>query len=164
MPYIKGGKQAADAFVRVGDEEPLPNAPALVSASRLAALLEQPAAFGHVLGVVWPNTRPVAELAPDLPRLSLVALVFPVFRDGRAYTQARQLREELGFKGEVRATGDVLRDQLLFMHRAGFDAYEIRKDADAAAFERALSEISVVYQPSSDGRPTAFMLRQRMTA
>ena len=86
--------------------------------------------------MLWPNNRKVAELAPWLDRLALVALVFPSFRDGRAYSQARLLRERHGFRGELRATGDVLRDQFLFLVRAGFDAFEVRKDADADGLRR----------------------------
>ena len=75
--------------------------------------------------MIWPNNRPIAELAPHLDRIALVALVFPGFRDGRAYSQARILRERYGFGGELRATGQVLRDQFLFLLRAGFDSFEV---------------------------------------
>src|SRR4029077_19883403 len=76
---------------------------------------------GGPTGVLWPNNRSVAELAPYVDRLALIALAFPSFRDGRAYSQARLLRERYGFRGELRATGDILRDQFLFLLRAGFD-------------------------------------------
>ena len=62
------------------------------------------------------------------------------------------LRERYGFRGELRATGDVLRDQFLFLARAGFDAFEVKKDADAAAFVEALARYSVFYQPAGDAR------------
>ena len=110
-------------------------------------------------GVLWPNNHGVAELVPHLDRLALVALVFPSFRDGRAYSQARLLRERHGFRGELRATGDVLRDQFLFLTRAGFDAFEVKKDADAAAFASALARYSVFYQPAGDGRMSALRAR-----
>ncbi len=61
-------------------------------------------------GVIWPNNRDIEDLLPHLGKLAVVALVFPVFRDGRAYTQARLLRERHGYDGELRATGQVLRD------------------------------------------------------
>ena len=80
-------------------------------------------------------------MRPISRALSLIALEFPVFRDGRAYSQARAVRERHGFKGEIRATGDVLRDQFLFMARAGFNAFEVKKAADAEAFTQALSEL-----------------------
>ena len=79
-----------------------------------------------------------------------MALVFPTFRDGRAYSQARLLRERHEFRGELRATGQVLRDQLMFLHRAGFDAFEVTKDSDAAAFAEAVAPLQRVL--SADGR------------
>jgi uncharacterized protein (DUF934 family) len=104
------------------------------------------------LGVLWPNDRRVAELQPWLGHLALVALVFPKFKDGRAYSQARLLRETYGFRGTLRATGDVLRDQFHFLVRAGFDSFEVKKPADARVFAEVLARYSVVYQPSADGR------------
>jgi uncharacterized protein (DUF934 family) len=109
--------------------------------------------------VIWPNSRPVSELAPYLNRLALVVLVFPIFRDGRGYSQARILRERYGFTGELRATGQVLRDQFLFLLRAGFDSFEVTKEADAAVFVDSIRRFDVFYQPTGDGRATAFRRR-----
>jgi len=90
--------------------------------------------------------------------------VFPTFRDGRAYSQARLLRERYQFRGELRATGQVLRDQLLFLQRAGFDAFEVLKDADAAAFAEAVHRYSVFYQPTGDGRASTLTARRDLGA
>ena len=81
-----------------------------MSGARYLANLAEFAGRTAPTGVVWPNNRRVAELAPHVANPALVALEFPKFRDGRAYSQARQLRETHGFRGELRATGDVLRD------------------------------------------------------
>jgi uncharacterized protein (DUF934 family) len=153
MRYIKDGAIAADPWVYVEGDEPVPaDVPAIVSPDWLfAATPEAIANRSAPLGVAWPNDRPESELAPYLGRLSLIALEFPVFRDGRAYSQARRLRERYGFKGEIRATGDVLRDQFLFMARAGFNAFEVKKPADAQAFTTALGAYSIRYQPSGAG-------------
>jgi len=152
MRYIKNGAVAADTFVYVEGDEPVPSdVPAIVSADwLLSASNQQIQDRSAPLGVNWPNDRPESELAPFLPNLSLIALEFPVFRDGRAFTQARLLRERHGFKGEIRATGDVLRDQFLFMVRAGFDAFEVKKAADADAFAKVLHEFTLRYQPAAD--------------
>jgi uncharacterized protein (DUF934 family) len=156
MQLIKGGRVVADGFARVADDAPVPDGvPAIISASRFLAEVDALAHRATPTGVLWPNDRRVAELAPHLERLALVALVFPVFRDGRAFSQARLIRERYGFRGELRATGQVLRDQFLFMLRAGFDAFEVTKDADAAAFAEAARRYSVFYQPTGDGRSTA---------
>ena len=161
MPLVKGGRVATDIFVHVADDAELPdNGAVLISAARF---LENPEAISRRLGktgVIWPNNRDVDDLVPYLDRLAVVALVFPTFRDGRAYSQARLLRERYGFKGELRATGQVLRDQFLFMLRAGFDAFEVKKEADAEAFTNTAKRYSVFYQPTGDGRLTA--LHQRM--
>jgi uncharacterized protein (DUF934 family) len=85
--------------------------------------------------------------------------VFPHFKDGRAYSQARQLRERYRFRGELRATGHILRDQFLFLERAGFDSFEVKKDADAEAFAEVIRRFSVFYQPTGDGRSTALRAR-----
>ena len=113
------------------------------------------------LGIALPNNLDVLTFAPEAGRFGLIALSFPKFSDGRAYSQARLLRERFDYRGELRATGHVLRDQLLHMHRAGFDAYEIGRPDAAEVFAKALASLSVFYQPTGDGRITARDLRLR---
>jgi uncharacterized protein (DUF934 family) len=163
MPLVKGGKIATDAFVHVADDAEIPGDGAiLVSAVRFvenAGALSQRAG---PTGVIWPNNRDLDDLVPHLANVAMVALVFPTFRDGRAYTQARLLRERHGFKGELRATGQVLRDQFVFMLRAGFDAFVVKKQSDAEAFATTVKHYSVFYQPTGDGRVTALHQRMQM--
>jgi uncharacterized protein (DUF934 family) len=164
MPLVKGGKITDDGFVHVADDAELPEQSAiLVSAKRFLAdpeaLLGRP---GGKLGVVWPNNEDIEALVPWLDRLVVVALVFPSFRDGRAYTQARLLRERYAYRGELRATGQVLRDQFVFMMRAGFDAFEVRKQNDAEAFAQTVHRYSVFYQPTGDGQLTALHRRMQL--
>jgi len=152
----KAGRIVADRFVRVSDDGPIPDGIAvIVSAARFLADIEGFARRAAPVGVLWPNNRKLDELAPHLDRLALVALVFPTFRDGRAYSQARLLRERYRFRGELRATGQILRDQFLFLARSGFDSFEVLKDADAEVFAGALMRYSVFYQPAADNRPLA---------
>jgi uncharacterized protein (DUF934 family) len=99
---------------------------------------------------------------PYLGKIATVALVFPTFRDGRAYSQARLLRERYGYRGDLRATGQVLRDQFVFMLRAGFDSFEVKKQADAEAFMLTAKRYSVFYQPTGDGRITALHRRMQL--
>ena len=135
MPLVKAGRIVEDRFVRVLDEAPVPDGvPVLLPAARLLADARDLVLRQAPTGVIWPNDRKIAELTPYLDWIALVALVFPTFKDGRAYSQARMLRERHGYRGELRATGQVLRDQLMFLHRAGFDAFEVSKDKDAAHF------------------------------
>jgi uncharacterized protein (DUF934 family) len=160
MPLVKSGRIVEDRYVRVDDEAPIPDrVPVLVTAKRFLADPNALIKRDGSLGVLWPNDRRVTELEPWLGHLALIALVFPKFRDGRAYSQARQLRERYGFRGELRATGDVLRDQFLFLIRAGFDSLEVKKAADAAAYADVVRRFSVFYQPSADGRISAHQRR-----
>jgi uncharacterized protein (DUF934 family) len=161
MPLVKHGHIVEDTYVRVPDDAPVPEGvPIIVTAERFLANAAELTAREAPVGVLWPNNRKVAELEPWLSRLALVGLVFPKFRDGRAYSQARLLRERYGFRGELRATGEILRDQFLFLIRAGFDSLEVTKAADAEAFAAAVSTYSVFYQPSTDGRLAVRRQRQ----
>lgn len=160
MPLVKAGRVIEDPYVRQLDEAPArSDAAIIIAAARLLADASDLMRRTGQTGVLWPNNRDVSELKPYLDRLALVALVFPTFRDGRAYSQAYRLRERYGFRGELRATGQVLRDQFLFLVRAGFDTFEVVKEADAAAFADAVARYDVFYQPASDRRPTALTAR-----
>src|SRR6202051_2171781 len=106
MPLVKHGKITTDAFVHVPDGAELPGDGAiLVSAERFLEDAEALSRRPGKTGVIWPNNRDLDDLVPFLDRLAMVALVFPTFRDGRAYTQARLLRERYKYHGELRATG-----------------------------------------------------------
>jgi uncharacterized protein (DUF934 family) len=163
MPLVKNGSVAADTFIHVADDAEIPvDGAALIPAARFLADPEALLARNSPTGVIWPNNRDVDDLVPYLGRLAVVALVFPSFRDGRAYSQARLLRERYGYKGEMRATGQVLRDQFVFMLRAGFDAFEVVKQADAEAFLATAQRYTVFYQPTGDGRITALHRRMQL--
>ena len=98
------------------------------------------------VGVLLPNTADVQTLAADLPRIALVALEFPKWVDGRAYSQAHVLRHRLRYAGELRATGDVVVDMMLQLTRTGFDAVVLREGQRQASAERALGFFPAFYQ------------------
>ncbi len=100
-------------------------------------------------GVLLENTDDPRALAADFDKLALIAVRFPKFTDGRGYSIARLVRR-LGWKGELRAVGDVLRDQLFYMTRCGFDAFELRADQDAQVALTAFSDFTAPYQPAID--------------
>jgi uncharacterized protein (DUF934 family) len=161
MPLVEGGRIVEDRYVRVTDDAAVPDrVPVIVSAKRFLAEADALIRRDGSLGVSWPNDRRVVELKPWLGHLTLIALNFPKFRDGRAYSQARLLRETYGYSGTLRATGDVLRDQFHFLVRAGFDSFDVKKPADARVFAEVLARYSVYYQPGADGRASA--LRRRL--
>src|SRR3954451_5082499 len=163
MQLVSDGKISSDLFVHVPDGAELPGDGAmLIPAARFLADTEAILRRAGKVGVIWPNNRDLDDLVPYLDRLAAVALVFPSFRDGRAYSQARLLRERHGFEGELRATGQVLRDQFVFMLRAGFDTFEVKKVSDAEAFAATAKRYSVFYQPTGDGRVTALHRRMQL--
>ncbi|MCK1357972.1 DUF934 domain-containing protein [Bradyrhizobium sp. 199] len=163
MPLVNGGKIADDSFVKLAVDTPLPEGgDILVPAERFLGEADALVKRAGKLGVIWPNSRDIAELVPYLGKIAVVALVFPTFRDGRAYSQARLLRERYNYRGELRATGQVLRDQFVFMLRAGFDSFDVKKQADAEAFMHTAKRYSVFYQPTGDGRITALHRRMQL--
>jgi uncharacterized protein (DUF934 family) len=165
MPLIKDGKIARDPWTEVAPGAPLSESEALLVPYDIwKEHRETLRAYKGRLGVRLAADQPPHLIADDLDRLDLVALEFPIFRDGRAYSYARLLRERYGYKKELRAVGNVLRDQFYFMHRCGFDAYAVADAALAEGWARALSEISHVYQPSTDRRRPIAALRHRPAA
>lgn len=100
-----------------------------------------------------PGEEPEA-IAADLGKLPLVAIHFPAFKDGRGYSYARELRTRYSYQGEIRAVGDVLRDQLFYMKRVGFNAFAVREDRDIEEALGGLNDFSVTYQGDvTDPRP-----------
>ena len=111
---------------------------------------------GMPVGVQLANDFDIEDITADLPRLSLVALSFPKWVDGRAYSQARLLRSRYRFGGEVRAVGEVLVDMLPLLARTGFDAVQLRPDQSLEAAQRALAFFQAHYQGDVHERRPAF--------
>ncbi len=150
---------AEDPFTAVADDEGVPPGDVIISLTRFQTEGEGLLGEGRSVGVRLESHEEVEALAYDLPRISVVALAFPKFGDGRAYTSARLLRERFNFKGEVRAIGDVLREQAGFMVRCGFDAFEPADGSTVEVWERAAHRFRHAYQRSDDGRPAAYAER-----
>ena len=149
---------ADDSFVHVTDEDAIPEAgDVILSLTRFQAegdaLLSS---NSRRVGVRIESNEEVEALAYDLPRLAVVAVAFPKYRDGRAYTSARLLRERLNYTGEVRAVGDVLQEQAGFMIRCGMDAFEPADGATPEAWTKAASRFRHVYQRAADDRLVAY--------
>ncbi len=132
---------------------------AIVSLTRFKAERESLLARNAPIGVRLKAHESPEQLGDDVQRLSVVALEFPQFKDGRAFSWARMLRTRLGFTGEVRAVGDFLYDQIAYQRRVGFDAWKAPVGLTLAQFQRALAEMTDVYQPSTDGKKTIRELR-----
>lgn len=115
---------------------------------------------GLTVGVRIPNTVDIPGVWTELADRPLINLEFPGFADGRAYSQARILRDRYGFKGEIRASGPaVVRDQIHGMHRCGINSFELRSDQDPQVCLSAFADFDLAYQPAADHALT--VLRRR---
>lgn len=160
MPLIKNGQFVEDPFFFVPDGKAFPEEKGvIVTLARFQGEKETLFAHHGLVGVKLASNEHPQVLKADLSRLATVVLEFPKFRDGRPFSWARMLRTRYDYKGEIRAAGDFLLDQLAFMARTGFDAWEVRQDFALEDFHRALAEISHPYQPSADGARTIRELR-----
>lgn len=159
MPLIKNGAEIANDWTFVPDGAVLPDSGKVsVSLGRFLGL-KQGQENGPLPGGVRLGPADNAEdLEPYLGELSLIEIDFPRYTDGRGYSQAQLLRRRYRFEGELRAVGHVLRDQIFYMNRSGFDAYETRRAGLSEVLE-ALSEYSAVYQPAADGSVPVFVKR-----
>ena len=165
MPLVKDGTVVDDPWVAVDDEDPLPDAaPVIVSLGRWERERDGLRRRDAPLGIRLESDEPPERIAGDVHRLSLIALEFPKFTDGRAYSHARLLRERYRYAGELRAVGNVLRDQFLFMKRCGFDAFEVDREEAVTGWSQAMTEIDVMYQPAADHRSSVLSLRHGVRA
>jgi uncharacterized protein (DUF934 family) len=148
MPLLKAGRFVVDDWQPLGDGEAVPEGGKVIVP--LTRLLADAAAFEGVtgeLGVRVEAGQRIEQLEPWLGRLTLVALSFPVFHDGRAFSAARILRERYRFGGEVRAVGDIQIDRYQFMRQCGFDAFEIAEERAHQKWARVEIEMTLTYQP-----------------
>ena len=143
-----------DAALTVTTQEQLDAAPAhaalIVALPLWLAQRDALLARGAPVGVLLAPNDTSDALVPDFDRLALIAIAFPQFADGRGYSIARLLRERQGWKGELRAVGDILRDQLFYLHRCGFNAFAIRADRDIDDALKAFDDFSDSYQTGVD--------------
>lgn len=158
---IRNQAVEADDYVTLADDAPLPaSGKVIVSLDRWQKEESVLRASGLAIGVGIPNTADVVSLWPTLQDRPLIAVNFPSFGDGRAYSQARVLRDRFGFKGEIRATGAaVVRDQMHNMHRSGINAFALRADQDPQVCLTAFKDFTQAYQPAADHRKTINVLR-----
>jgi uncharacterized protein (DUF934 family) len=146
-----------DPWVFMVDEPPPEGGDIVVPLARLheIAALDRAGRLGARLAA----GEEVEAIAPYLPRLAIVAIEFRAFRDGRGFSSARLLRERFGFKGELRAVGEVLEDQLFFLIRCGFDSFELATPDAEAAILRSARSFSFAYQAASDRTKPVHRLR-----
>ena len=144
---IKDKAIVEDSFTLITDPAQLPvDGDVLVDVAVWAEAKPQLQNHSGQIGVQIPGDFEPEELAEDLKTLDLVAIDFPAFKDGRGYSLARLLRQRFHFTGELRATGDVLRDQLFYLQRCGFNSFATREDRCIEEALTGLSDFTVTYQ------------------
>lgn len=146
MPLLKNNAFIQDGWATLDDEAALPEGgKIIVSFARLARDWDSLAKFPGVLGVKLANTEKVEALAPYVSQLAIIVLAFPAFTDGRAYSLARGLRLD-GYRGELRAEGNLLPDQLQYMHQVGFDSFIVNDRFPLQSWQAASQQMSLAYQ------------------
>lgn len=163
MALFKNGREIQDDWLVVDqDIRPLPQRPLIVPLNRWLRERDSLISRSAPVGVTVEAGEDVRQLAEDLDHLTLVRVTFPAFSDGRSYTAARLLRERYRFAGEIRATGDVLLDQIQFMQRCGIDAFEVTNEPTIQRLRKGKGAgVDLFYQPAVDGQETISHLRQR---
>ena len=146
MPLLKNNTLISDTWIHAEAEGELPNAgDVIVPFARLLKEWESLSQRDGKLGVKLGNVDRAEALSVFLPSLSVIVLPFPAFNDGRAYSIARQLRQ-MGYRGELRATGNVLPDQLQLMLQVGFDTFEVGERFPLTIWQAASKQMSLAYQ------------------
>ncbi len=152
---------AEDPFTDVDDDQPVPQGDVIVSLARFQREGRTLLGEGRNLGVRLAADEAPESLIIDLARLAVVCLAFPKFRDGRAYSAARVLRERMAYTGELRAVGDVVLDLAVPVLRCGFDTVVPADSSSPDQWTAAARRFRHVYQRSADGREPAFAQRAK---
>jgi uncharacterized protein (DUF934 family) len=150
MQIIKQHNIVEDHWQVLGMEEPLPAGDIIVPVARWFEEREALLNRKGGLGIQINGDDKLEDIIDDLSHLDIIALEFPKYNDGRCYSFARLLRERYQYSGELRAVGDVLRDQINFMARCGIDSFVMRADQDLQASLSAFEDFSVKYQSAAD--------------
>lgn len=157
MRIVKDGREWQDEWQLLVNDEPLPTTPVILPLARW--LRESPAQGMSPHGVLVSPADTLAEIIAAAQRSPLVAVDFPSFSDGRGYSFARQLRAA-GYAGDLRAVGEVLRDQAFYLTRCGFSSLAPAAHVPASEIIAGLHDFSFAYQPAADQRTIVQRLRQ----
>ena len=164
--FVNGTLVGEDAWTPAPADGDIPaDRPVIVGKARYLAEREALASRNAPLGLRIEAGEDLVGLEDDIGRFALVALRFPKYTDGRGYSIARLLRERHGFTGELRATGDVLRDQIPYMRRCGFDSFEVSHEPTVRALvEGRVRGVTHHYQPAAIAEPAPGLRWRRVSA
>ena len=143
-----------DDYLRVPEDKPLADGDILISLLRFRENQEALSDRTGRIGVEIPNDILAEGLVKELAQVDMIAIDFPIYRDGRGFSSARIFRRS-GFTGELRATGNVLRDQIAFMERCGFDTYEVQAGKNIQDALEGFEDFTVSYQDAHDARTSS---------
>lgn len=149
MQIIKDKEIVEDNWLHLDDEAELVAGNITVSLARWQEQTNTLSEYEGGLGLRLKGDDPLEEIVPDLDNFSLIVLSFPAFTDGRCYSFARLLRDRFGFKGEIRAQGDVLHDQLFYMTQCGINSFEMANPNRMADALAAFDDFSESYQATA---------------
>lgn len=164
---LQGGELVDDDWTVVEDgHTPIESVggKVIVTLARWRAEGEALLAAYAAVGVLVPNTADIEAIHAEIAGRPLIALQFPTFSDGRALSQAVVLRKRLGYRGELRAVGDVIRDLVFWLGRCGFDSIVPRQDQSPQACQEALRELTVAYQAAADEHTPVWIRRRARAA
>ena len=160
MALLRNGQFVKDLWRVLEDgEDPLRADHPLISLGAWEANKVSLRDLNRPLGICLQTEEPPEAIGESVDHFSLIAVNFPIFSDGRGLSSARLLRERYGYQNELRAVGDIRRDQYLFLLRCGFDSFEVNEKIDLDEWSNAAKEVSVFYQPATDESP--WVVRRR---
>ena len=149
MQIIKDREIVEDSWLHLDDDAELQSGDITVSLSRWQAEHDRLSHHKGGLGIRLSGDDPLEEIVPDLSHFSLIVLVFPAFTDGRCYSFARLLRDRYHYKGEIRAQGDILHDQLFYMTQCGINSFEMANPTRMTNALAAFDDFSESYQATA---------------
>jgi len=161
MAVVDRNGPLADKWERLADDAPVPGAASvIVSFARLKSEHNSLFSAAGGVGVEIPGDVNLDELEPFLPRLGVVVVRLANMRDGRAFSLGRLLRERYGYGNDMRAVGDFIPDQILFLLRCGFTSFEVKDSFPIDSLKRSVAAYSVWYQRATDRAAAVAELRQ----
>ncbi|MEK9683524.1 MAG: DUF934 domain-containing protein [Rhodospirillaceae bacterium] len=150
------GNMISDHWLLIPNLTPIPSeSSAIVSLERYLSEKTEIITKANSIGLIVEPDQALDDIANELNQFGIIVLLFPKFTDGRAYSHARLLRQHHNYSGEIRAAGNILRDQLFFMKRCGFDSFILPDDKATTDWISGFSDFSAGYQYSSDDLPIA---------